>query len=212
MAPLAYWYSTRHRFAAIDDYVLPPKKEADSLMLIFWSRIYPLYPFLDESAFRAAYEDLWASSAETVHSHLTTSHAELEPNVDDIPEARRFHVLLNAIFAVCSHCKESDKGERPLQRGASFFKRWKQLLQLDFDIFNRPRLIFIQALLYSAVYLQSSSELTGACANLVSVAVRMAQALGLHCDEKSSSWQQVYTADVNRLRWRTWAGCVMMDR
>ncbi|EXJ67881.1 uncharacterized protein A1O5_09228 [Cladophialophora psammophila CBS 110553] len=206
--------STRRRVAAFDDYVLPPKKEADGLMAIFWSRVYPLYPFLDQSTFQAAYEDLWASNMQPAHSYLTTSqyYTKLGPAIDDIPESRRFHILLNAIFAVCSYCEVSDTRERQIQRGALFWKRWKRLLQLDFDIFNRPRLIFIQALLYSAVYLQSSSELTGACWNLTSIAVRMAQALGLHCHRKSPTWQQKRGVETCCLRWRTWAGCVLMDR
>ncbi|OQV06633.1 Fungal specific transcription factor domain-containing protein [Cladophialophora immunda] len=203
---------TRRRIAIFDDYVLPPKKEADGLMVIFWSRVYPLYPFLDQNAFKAAYEDLWASNMRPAHSYLTISDSESEPAIDDIPESRRFHILLNAIFAVCSHCEESDTRERQIQRGALFWKRWKMLLELDFNIFNRPRLIFIQALLYSAVYIQSSSELTGACWNITSIAVRMSQALGLHCDRKSPSWQQKRHVETFCLHWRTWAGCVMMDR
>lgn len=194
--------------------MLPPKREADHLISIFWSQVYPLYPFLDEKEFRAAYEDLWTSECQRMQFAYSTGNSDAA--IDDIPESRRFHILLNAIFAVSTQFDDSEFCKRQIGRGDRFWKRIKNLLQLDFDIFNRPRLAFIQALLYASVYLQSSSELTGACWNLIAIAVRMAQALGLHCvREWVTRHEKLHhdsTQEMNFLRWRTWAGCVLLDR
>ena len=164
-----------------EDYIVPPRKEADTLLLRFWKKIHPLYPFLDHAQFERQYNDIWSSSpTELSISQEVVGVPSYRAQQDEIPASRRFHILLNAIFAVSCSCNTSASGVSQTHRGESFWQRGKALLELDFDIFNRPNLTFVQAMLYVSIYLQSSTELTGACWNLVGVSVRLAQGLGLH--------------------------------
>ncbi|OCT48682.1 hypothetical protein CLCR_04542 [Cladophialophora carrionii] len=212
-----------------EEYSVPPRKEADALLHRFWQKVYPLYPFLDRDQFHRQYSEVWSSSppealtsSTVIESSLFTKHAGHRRLLQDkVPDSRRFHILLNAIFAVSCSCDTPNTGLSQAHRGEIYWQRSKSLLELDFDIFNRPNLQFIQAMLYASIYLQSSTELTGACWNLVGVSIRMAQGLGLH-NRGSHKIEGTTCGDVDRqprshdtlscLRCRIWAGCVIMDR
>lgn len=202
------------------------------MLELFWLRMHPLYPILDRERFEKEYADIWASS-DSASSAAGYSSGPVFAGSPDyrhqyssrwgpghyIPKSRRFHMLLNMMFALGCRCDTSETVARQAQRGEMFWERCKDLLELDFDIFNQPCIEFIQASLLMCIYLQSTTELTGACWNLVGVAIRFAQALGLHCtfnanarkshpDCKVSSREASYSS----LRWRIWAGLVLMDR
>ncbi|EXJ56535.1 hypothetical protein A1O7_06879 [Cladophialophora yegresii CBS 114405] len=210
-----------------EEYSVPPRKEADALLDRFWKKVYPLYPFLDRDHFCRQYNDVWSSSplealtSSTVIESSYTEHAGRRLQQDKVPDSRRFHILLNAVFAVSCSCDTPNTGLSQAHRGEFYWQRSKTLLELDFDIFNRPNLQFIQAMLYASIYLQSSTELTGACWNLVGVSIRLAQGLGLH-NRGSHRIEGTTCVDVGRrsrshdtlscVRCRLWAGCVMMDR
>ena len=160
------------------------------------------------------YEDLWSKqgtrqSSSTAYVEGTSSRTL---PIDDIPESRRFHILLNAIFALGSHGKSSETPQ--MQQGDLFWSRCKELFELDFDMLNRPRLLLVQAILYMAIYLQSTTELTGACWSLVGIAIRMSQAMGLHSGHtfKLERGQNCHIEPRLLIRWKTWAGCILMDR
>ncbi|KAK5728226.1 hypothetical protein LTR17_012131 [Elasticomyces elasticus] len=144
-----------------EEYAIPPRAEADALLATFFSKIYPLYPFLDRERFEKTYGDLWKPVApdsmllDVYHVGPCASSSvqddEQRPSRgDDIPESRRFHLLLNFVFALASHWDFRSVSSPKTQGDELYWKRCKELLQRDFDIFNRPRLQFIQAPLYSA--------------------------------------------------------------
>jgi hypothetical protein len=208
-----------------EEYSVPPRKEADSLLHRFWKKVHPLYPFLDRDHFQRQYNEVWSSSPAEASASSMGNQSSFggspghRVQQDNVPDSRRFHILLNAIFAVSCSCDAPDAGLSQAHRGESYWQRSKRLLELDFDIFNRPNLQFIQAMLYASIYLQSSTELTGACWNLVGVSIRLAQGLGLHnrgshkiegttCVESQPGAHDTLYC----LRCRIWAGCVMMDR
>ena len=233
-----------------EEYIIPPRKEADAslpipktclcfdnlilsvpstviqangdpqkMMLNFWKRIHPLYPFLDRNQFERQYNDIWSSGSP--EESPTTIVTRPSTSQDNVPNSRRFHFLLNTIFAVTCSCDTSASGLSQMNRGENYWQRSKVLLEMDFDIFNRPNLHFIQGMLYASIYLQSSTELTGACWNIVGVSIRLAQGLGLHnrnshtlsSSESLDGRPPVHNILVSScLRCRIWAGCVMMDR
>ncbi|GKT88852.1 fungal specific transcription factor [Colletotrichum tofieldiae] len=45
------------------DYVLPPRKQADHLMDLYWYYVDPLYPFLDQQRFEHSYRALFAGTS-----------------------------------------------------------------------------------------------------------------------------------------------------
>ena len=59
------------------------------------------------------------------------------------------------------------------------------------------------------LYLQST-ELSGACWNLVSIAVRTGQALGLH-EDAIDMFDDAGDSAEHDLRERVWGGCVLLD-
>lgn len=204
-----------------EDYSIPTRAESDAMLRFFWSQIYPIYPYLDRQEFEAAYDKLWSSDCEksssSASSHIDSPGIYVRyvdhpaPNDGNaIPESRRFHVLLNSIYALVCAWNTSDVAGTQVKRAEVYRRRVEDLLERDFHIFNRPRLIFIQALLYLSLYLQSTVELTGMCWNIVGVAIRMSQALGLHRLSVSAA-ESSTNGLLHFLRWRTWAGCVLMD-
>lgn len=207
----------------LEDYAIPARCEADLILAVFWARIFPLYPFLDREEFERAYNKLWNSAPHTlmVYSSISIDGSDsrqgpVSPNrrksIDtgvQIPESRHFHILLNVIFAL--GCSWDSSDDSATQRGEVYWNRCKELLERSFDIFNCPKLLFIQALLYIGLYLQSTMEMTGACWNMIGAAVRMSQSLGLH-NGLRVSWERRPDSKRHALRWKTWIGCIIMDR
>ncbi|KEF56418.1 uncharacterized protein A1O9_07999 [Exophiala aquamarina CBS 119918] len=190
----------------IEDYAIPARPEADSILALFWDRIYPLYPFIDRPSFEKSYGQLW-SPASTTSRTANLPYQNLS-GVDPIPESRRFHLLLNAMFALA--CSWDGLDGYSVQKGDLYWRRCKQLMELDFDIFNVPRLSLVQGFLYTGLYLQSTTEMTSACWNIIGISVRMSQTLGLHCGAQRQ--QDGAEHESYGLRWRIWVGCVVMDR
>lgn len=207
--------------------MIPPRKEADIFLRSFWANVHPLYPFIDQAEFDRQYKEIWcADSTESPNQSYEYSDTpypaqSTSRQPDKIPESRRFHILLNIMMALGCHCDNSGPIASVASRSHLFWLRSKALLELDLDIFNRPRLQFVQALLLLAVYLQCTTELTGACWNLAGVAIRMGQGLGIHSSARSESvrLRRLLETDGNcdflatlTPRWRIWAGCVIIDR
>ena len=201
---------------------MPPRRESDAMLIRFWTRVHPLFPFLDKCSFDRWYQELW--TAEDDSSGAQRQQLPLR-SVDrrypgskvspPIPESRILHCILNVVFAL--GCKGNGLQGRS-QRSDLYWQRCKRLLQLDFDIFSRGCLSLVQALLLMALYLQST-ELTGACWNVVGVATRVAQGIGLHSSPTSSQdgarlgdQTPSQLTSENALRSRVWSGCVLMDR
>jgi hypothetical protein len=92
--------------------VVPPRKEADRLLAVFWQKIHPLYPFLDRADFESHYSELWSASAAELSRKpwLPTAASGAIRHQDKVPQSRRFHLLLNALFAVSCHSDTSEIG------------------------------------------------------------------------------------------------------
>jgi hypothetical protein len=60
-------------------------------------------------------------------------------------------------------------------------------------------------------YLQST-DMPGLCWNIVGLAIRVGQSIGLHIPRVSSSNQSKEAVLMNELRKRVWGGCVTLDR
>jgi hypothetical protein len=214
----------KHVPKIMEEYAIPTRGESESMLASFWTRTYPLYPFLNRSDFDESYRQLWTPPS---HNNVPASMATADDgdsgyhedpgqhrvrvHGDGIPESRRFHVLLNIMYALGCLSSTSKHTTTQAERAQFYWRRCKDLLERDFDIFNRPRTRFIQAVLYMSVYMQSTEELTSASWNLSAIAIRMSQALGLHCAVSNRSLDPARLKLLS-VRAQTWAGCVVMDR
>ncbi|OJJ95784.1 hypothetical protein ASPACDRAFT_35680 [Aspergillus aculeatus ATCC 16872] len=169
-------------------FVIPPRKQADNLLGLYWDYVDSAYPWLDRPSIESAYETLWIQDGE-----LTMNETVL-------------HCLLNLMFA--TSCVAT-QGEPPLVRYESsvvFFERAQALMSYQLlDLYNFE---IIQILLLTAVYLQHDKE-PQKCFRIIGTAIHIAQELRLHIPETTEAMDNPKERDLAR---QVWNGCVIMDR
>lgn len=108
------------RTAPLDaNYVLPARRQADHLMVLYWQYVDPLYPFLDRVKFEEAYRAIFAGTA-----------TDVEENV--------FVATLNVIFALSAQLWESTTPEQRDETSGQFFQRAQELLPLNIWLSGKP--------------------------------------------------------------------------
>ncbi|POR31023.1 Fungal transcription factor [Tolypocladium paradoxum] len=167
--------------------VLPPRRQADHLMGVYWFYVDPLYPFLDRRKWEVFYANLFAGT----------------PMETD---ERIFVATLNVIFAMSTQLVESLTPEKRDETSNVYFRRAQDLL--DLNLWDQGSLELVQYLLLTSQYLQSTNH-PHQTWMIVGSAVRIAQGLGLHLPETSAD--QTTPARRELIR-RVWHGCVLMDR
>jgi hypothetical protein len=176
----------RHRDHHLDN-VLPPRKEADRLVNLFFQHLEPLEPIFDRQHFDHSYRQLFDGQ-------------ELDG------DEGAFVCLLNAIFALSTETQELVPAEQRAEASRTFFRRAWALLQPERALWEPGSMTIVQCLLLVARYLQCTSTLH-ATWMAVGTAVRMAQGLGLHLRQDSA-----IAADKPKLAGQIWQCCVSMDR
>ncbi|KAF5862209.1 hypothetical protein ETB97_011914 [Aspergillus alliaceus] len=177
----------QQRPSSVQSYVLPPRKTADSLMGIYWTFVFPLYPLVDSIRLRADYEKIWTG----------------EPLQSD---ENMLMCTFNMIFALsCQLADFIPHGEREASADA-FFSQAKDLLQ--FNIWDAGSAALIQCLLLMAQYLQSTDS-AHQCWIVTGLAIRNAQSLGLHLPQTIA---RLPSPQDQQLARKIWHGCVLMDR
>jgi len=167
--------------------VLPPRRQADHLMSIYWQYVDSLYPFLDRSKWEHSYTALFAGTP------LDT-------------DERTFVATLDIIFALATQLVESLSTEQRSEASHVFFRRAQDLVELH--LWDPGSLELIQYLLLTSQYLQSTNH-PHQTWMVVGSAVRIAQSLGLHLPETSAAQTAMGRRELMR---RVWHGCVLMDR
>lgn len=173
--------------SSIQSYVLPPRKTADSLMGVYWSFVFPLYPLVDGIRLRAEYEKVWTGEPlETDESMLMCT--------------------INVIFALACQLADFILPEEREASADAFFSRAKDLLQ--FNLWDTGSAALIQCLLLMAQYLQSTDS-AHQCWIVTGLAIRNAQSLGLHLPQTIA---RLPSPQEQQLARKIWHGCVLMDR
>ena len=175
-----------------DDLRLPIRTTADSLLQCYWDLFHPLFPILHRPSFEADYQRVWEPV--TVPSLHTKSLAEVI-----------FYSTLNIVLAIGSQRNEAlNESERELLSD-ELCKRSVRLVSLD--TLNTSSLAIVQLLLLRGTYLLYTTS-ADRCWNTVGVAVRSAQAIGLHITEQGP----LKTSQVTReMRRRVWCSCMNLD-
>lgn len=169
------------------EYILPSKRQADSLLDVYWRLVDTLYPFLDKDDFTHKYHSLWIG----------------RPVMED---EIGFLCLMNVIFSISCIL---DPSIRPCDRvtSAEIFYRRAQAY-LDLQLIQHRCVQTVQCFLLLAQYLQSTND-PQQCWLFAGLAIRIAQSLGL--DLPSTSERAQSARQRNLLR-KVWHGCVLMDR
>lgn len=167
---------------------LPPKSEANTYVKNYFDYAYPLYPFIHRPTFMAAYERIWPAECDG-------------SEIDEL-----FYSIVNLVFAF--GYRLSPKGEL-LETDANanvYFERSQELLR--FHLMDCGSLLLIQALLLTGQFLQATTQLAG-CWNIVGLAIRIAQGLGLHMERPISPKRSYIKQEMEK---RLWHGCLLMDK
>jgi hypothetical protein len=182
-----------------DDYFLPPRVLADHLLTCYWNRVHCLYPFVHQPSFTSTYRRLWGPDTQEI---LQRPVAKVGLGGSGC-SVSVYYCALNAIFALGCQFSDLPLAQRE-NLSETFFRRSKQLLRID--VLDEGNLALIQTLLIVAQFLQST-QFPNRCWNVVGLACRMAQGLGLYLDgaDESRPFAEV------EMRRRTWYGCVTLD-
>lgn len=170
--------------------VLPPRRHADHLMNIYWQRLQPLEPIVNEAHFNQLYREIFAGS------------------IPEEEDERTFLAALNTIFALATQAEESLQPEQRDKASSTYFLRAWSILRPEVVIWEPGSLAMVECLLLMSRFLQCTNDPHRTWMVVVS-AVRIAQSLGLHVRNAASS----NTAGLHaQRRERLWQCCVFVDR
>ncbi|GFG23844.1 hypothetical protein IFM61606_03736 [Aspergillus udagawae] len=187
-APQSSFLSKRsERRSTISNYVLPPRKTAESLMDVYWRFVFPLYPLVDSIHLRKEYSKLW--TGETLDS-----------------DENMLMCTFNVIFALACQLADFIPPDEREASADAFFSRAKDLLH--FNLWHGGSAALIQCLLLMAQYLQSTDS-AHQCWIVTGLAIRNAQSLGLHLPQTIA---RLLSFQEQQLARKIWHGCVLMDR
>lgn len=173
--------------SAIPDYVLPPRRIADSLMNVYWDYVFPLYPFVDSAHMKAEYAKIWQGDTLQYDENMMMC-------------------TFNVIFALASQLADFIPPEEREASANTYFARAKGLFQ--FNLWDTGSAGLIQCLLLMAQYLQSTDS-AHQCWIVTGLAIRNAQSLGLHLPQTIARIRGFHEQQLAR---KIWHGCVLMDR
>ncbi|KAF7542453.1 hypothetical protein G7Z17_g11559 [Cylindrodendrum hubeiense] len=193
---------------AMFGFSVPPRQKADSLIESYWASVHSLYPFIHQPSFEKRYLTVWNPQNGSESRHPSPSQ---RPGCYDTVHDRLFYCLLNIVFALGAlfnpdiNPLDRDRLSRP------FFERSKALL--DFDLLAQGSLPLVQTLLLMGQYLQST-DMSSSCWNIVGLAIRVAQCIGLHHEPRGycQGGRQKVDQLETEMRRRAWTGCVFLDR
>lgn len=173
---------------SIDSIKLPPRSVANNYVKNYFDYAYPLYPFIHKSTFMAAYEEIWSAGGD-------------RSEVDEL-----FYSIVNVIFAFGYRLSPTGELLETNTNANVYFERSQELLR--FHLMDSGSLLLIQALLLTGQFLQATTRLAG-CWNIVGLAIRIAQGLGLHMKKSMSPKRSYIEQEIEK---RLWDGCLLMDK
>lgn len=174
--------------------VYPVRRSADDYLACYWEFIHPVFPIIHKPSLERQYRIMWLSEPERV---------ACQQKSDDNQSI--FASMINLVFALGCQFSTLIPSRKRSSIADDFYQRSRRLFV--FDILDSSSLPAVQLLLLQGVYLQSSRYATR-CWNVVGLAIRVAQSLGLHIHSEREGETQL-DREMNRRIWHT---CVMLDR
>jgi hypothetical protein len=175
-----------------NNFILPQRQHADTFLACYWEFAHPVFPILHIPSFNSSYDQLWIS------------RTEVDKPTDELDETI-FHATLNLVFALGCQYSSLVSPEKKSSSADEFYQRSRKLI--NFEILDAMQLSLVQLFLLTGVYLQST-EHAQRCWNVIGLAIRTTQGLGLHAENPSLRTNQL----DRELRRRLWHICVLLDR
>ncbi|KAF7860876.1 hypothetical protein EAF04_008394 [Stromatinia cepivora] len=174
------------------NFILPPRQQADDFLYCYWEFVHPVFPLLDLQGFNTSYQRLWLSSP-----GKGLDGDELSKTI--------FHATLNLVFALGCQYSSDVPSHRKSSYADELYRRSRKLL--NFEILDALQLSLVQLFLLTGVYLQSTHH-ANRCWNMVGLAIRTAQGLGLNTENNLHRADQL-SIEIRR---RVWYSCISLDR
>lgn len=160
---------------------LPPRRQADHLVNLYWNHHEPLLPLLDRKHFTQRYEALFTG-------------VKIESN-----EAI-FKATLNMVFALSNQLQESVPYLVRNEASDGFFQRAWSLLHPDLLVWGSPSLDLVQCLILMTFYLQCTEHVNQAWM-VIGLAVRIGQSIGLNAHQAETLSIPLRDEWFRRLAW-----------
>ncbi|KEF56612.1 uncharacterized protein A1O9_06801 [Exophiala aquamarina CBS 119918] len=176
-------------------YLLPPRRSANDYVQCFWEYIHPLFPVLHKTSFMEKYSHLWSAE----------EGRDRDGDVSDVNE-NIFASTLNLVFAIGCQFSASVPAQNKVALAEDFYQRSRKIFV--YDIFDSTSVSLVQMLLVSGVYLQST-RYASRCWNVIGLAIRTAQSLGLHLDVAKYRPENQLNKEMARRIWHT---CLVLDK
>jgi hypothetical protein len=175
--------------------IYPHRRTADDFVHCFWEFIHPVFPVIHKTSFMARYEQIWSPHD---NGEPNDSNAEVEEVV--------FSSTLNLMFALGCQFSRIVPASKRATVAEDFYRRSREIF--IFDVLDSMSISLVQMLLLTGIYLQST-RYAGRCWNVVGLAIRAAQSLGLHSESASGRPENQLVRETRR---RVWHTCVILDR
>lgn len=172
--------------------MLPRHRTADNYLRHFWEVVHPVFPVIHKPTFMALYDHFWEPDGQ-----------EDGPATPDEPVQLS---ILNLVFALGCQFSENVEPDERVALADQFYQRSRKLVSLD--ALDSVSISTVQSLLLTTIYLQSTSY-SSRCWNTAGLAIRAAQGLGLHLDQR---WSESANQLAREMRRRIWHVCVTIDR
>jgi hypothetical protein len=117
-----------------------------------------------------------------------------------------FLSTLNIVFAIGCQFSDMIAPARRVSLAEQFYQQSRKLVAVD--ALDSTSLAVVQMLLLTGVYLQST-KYASRCWNIVGLAIRNAQGLGLHLEQTRLTSRNQIKRETRR---RIWHSCVILDR
>ena len=170
-----------------DFMTLPSRREADSMVKVYWTRLHWLNPILDKPSFTSSIEALYNGS--------------LTSNMEKI-----FLGKLNLISALVTQSQEDLASDQRQSTSTKYFTRAHNLVRAEAILGGNPCIDMVEYLLLKTVYLQCIGDPHQTWMALGS-AIRIAQSLNLHSADHAS-----HTDTASTRKRSLWSSCIFADR
>lgn len=186
---------------------LPLRRQADSLVAIYFARHARMFPVLHRPTFMTQYEALWESRADAERDGQRCVRICKQKS-----KGKLFPATVNTVFALAG-LFSSRHPERNVSYAAEFFRLAEAIDILDL-LNDEVGLEFVQLALLMAFYLQSTERFSK-CWNMAGFALRMAQNMGLHFSFAEARKRGLLPSPPTQLecemRTRVWYACILVE-